>query len=104
MLTAAHRRIDNLEMSSIKKDFVAMIGELVGTIFFLYIALAATSFANQPVASATGTGNVNNASNVLYVSLAFGFSLAINAWIFFRVSGGLFNPAITLGTSKDDVL
>lgn len=25
------------------------------------------------------------------------FSLAINAWIFFRVSGGLFNPAVTLG-------
>ncbi len=104
MLTASHRRMDNWEMSSVKKDFVAMIGELVGTIFFLYIALAATSFANQPVAAATGTGNVNNASNVLYVSLAFGFSLAINAWIFFRVSGGLFNPAITLGKFKDNAL
>lgn len=33
---------------------------------------------------------------MLYISLAFAFSLAVNAWIFFRVSGGLFNPAVTL--------
>ncbi len=26
----------------------------------------------------------------------FGFSLAVNAWTFYRVSGGLFNPAVTL--------
>ena len=26
-----------------------------------------------------------------------GFSLAVNAWTFFRISGGLFNPAVTLG-------
>ena len=38
-----------------------------------------------------------NTSNLLYIALAFGFSLAVNAWIFFRVSGGLFNPAVSLG-------
>ena len=27
-------------------------------------------------------------------SLVFGFSLAVNAWVFFRISGGLFNPAV----------
>jgi glycerol uptake facilitator-like aquaporin len=30
-----------------------------------------------------------------YISLAFGFSLAVNAWVWFRVSGGLFNPAVS---------
>ena len=34
---------------------------------------------------------------LLYISLTFGFSLAVNAFVWFRVSGGLFNPAITLG-------
>lgn len=34
---------------------------------------------------------------LLYVAFAFGFSLTVNVWIFYRVSGGLFNPAITLG-------
>lgn len=33
---------------------------------------------------------------LLYISLCFAFSLTVNAWIFFRVSGGLFNPAVTL--------
>lgn len=31
---------------------------------------------------------------LLYIALSFGFSLAVNVWIFFRVSGGLFNPAV----------
>ncbi len=36
-----------------------------------------------------------NPSQLLYISLAFGFSLAVNAWVFFRISGGLFNPAVS---------
>ncbi|GJN87439.1 hypothetical protein Rhopal_000388-T1 [Rhodotorula paludigena] len=34
---------------------------------------------------------------LLYIAFSFGFSLVVCAWVFFRVSGGLFNPAITLG-------
>lgn len=37
------------------------------------------------------------ASLLLYIALAFGFSLAANVWIFYRISGGLFNPSVTLG-------
>lgn len=40
----------------------------------------------------------------LYISLAFGFSLTVSAWIFFRVSGGLFNPAVSLGMALVGVL
>lgn len=40
---------------------------------------------------------VPTAGLLLYVSLAFGISLAVNVWIFYRVSGGIFNPAVTLG-------
>jgi hypothetical protein len=32
---------------------------------------------------------------LLYVSLSFGFSLAVNCWVFYRISGGLFNPAVS---------
>ena len=35
-----------------------------------------------------------SSSQLLYSSLGFGFSLAVNVWAFFRVSGGLFNPAL----------
>lgn len=91
----------------IKNHFLAFVGELVGTTLFMYFALAATNVANLPATTVTGitstsaiTGDattVLNTSSLLYIALAFGFSLAICAWIFFRVSGGLFNPAVSLG-------
>ena len=37
--------------------------------FLPLIAFAATSFANIPTTSASGNGNVANASNVLYIAL-----------------------------------
>jgi aquaporin related protein len=32
---------------------------------------------------------------LLYISLVFGFSLGVNIWVFYRISGGLFNPAVS---------
>ncbi|KAJ9108594.1 hypothetical protein QFC19_002310 [Naganishia cerealis] len=91
---------------AIKNHFVAMVGEYVGTTLFLLLALGATNVANIPTTSVTGattagqdgsTAAAVNTSSLLYIALGFGFSLAVNAWIFFRVSGGLFNPAVSLG-------
>ena len=78
---------------------VAVIGELVGTISFLFFAFAGTQVANISSNTNTGTTVVTvvqqkNPSQLLYISLSFGFSLAANAWVFFRISGGLFNPAV----------
>lgn len=48
-----------------------------------------------------GTTNTDTSrpdtSALLFIAASFGASLAVNAWVFFRVSGGLFNPAVTLG-------
>jgi aquaporin related protein len=69
---------------------IAFLGEYVGTFLFLFLAFAATQTANNI------RGNrPMNISSLMYISLAFGFSLAVNVWIFFRVSGGLFNPAVS---------
>jgi aquaporin related protein len=38
-----------------------------------------------------------SAASLLYAALSVGFSLIANAWIFFRVTSALFNPAITFG-------
>jgi len=84
-----------------KGHFVATMGEFMGTTMFLFFAFAGTQVAN------IGTGDNSNQSTtnastgfspivLLYISLAFGFSLLINVWIFFRISGGLFNPAVTI--------
>ena len=101
-----------------------MVGEFCGTFLFLFFAFAGTQVANTAAAANTDFNNQNssgslsqapNAPVLLYISLVFGFSLAVNVWIFFRISGGrrntyhvltcittdtkptgLFNPAVCL--------
>lgn len=73
-----------------RNHFVACSGEFIGTFFFLFFALSGTQVAN----TARNPDDVNELSRLLYISVVFGFSLAVNAWVWFRVSGGLFNPAV----------
>lgn len=79
--------------SDFKNHFVATIGEFVGTTMFLFFAFAGTEVANI----GTNKNSSFDVNRILYISLIFGFSLMVNVWIFFRISGGLFNPAVTLG-------
>ena len=77
----------------VRNHLIAMTGEFVGTFMFLFFAFSATQVANNgPGGGASPQGP--DISVLLYISLAFGFSLAVNAWTFFRISGGLFNPAV----------
>jgi aquaporin rerated protein, other eukaryote len=75
-------------MSSARAHLVAMSGEFVGTILFLFFSFGGTQIANTlPPAEPT-------LNKLLFISLSFGFSLATTAWAFYRISGGLFNPAV----------
>lgn len=82
-----------------RSHFVAMCGEFIGTFLFLFFAFSGTQVANTQTQPQTSTtiAQASNPAQLLYISLCFGFSLAVNAWVFFRISGGLFNPAVTLG-------
>ncbi|KAF1960071.1 aquaporin-like protein [Byssothecium circinans] len=89
-----------------RNELVAAAAEFAGTFMFLFFAFGGTQVANTAAASdnaaTSGQGETSieqgpNTSVLLYISLIFGFSLMVNAWVFFRVSGGLFNPAVTLG-------
>lgn len=51
---------------------------------------------DQADGTATSNGKAS-AQTVIYISLGYGFSLLVTAWSLYRVSGGLFNPAVTLG-------
>ncbi|TVY26682.1 Aquaporin-1 [Lachnellula hyalina] len=98
---------DAKQESTSSENFVASVGEFVGTTMFLFFAFAGTQVANiQSTASSdnastsgTTSGGATgfNISVYLYIALIFGFSLMVNVWVFFRISGGLFNPAVTLG-------
>ena len=74
-----------------RRMLISMIGEFVGTYLFLFFAFAGTQVTNT---SPSAVDDAASTATLLYISLAFGFSLAVNVWIFFRISGGLFNPAV----------
>ncbi|KAF2642384.1 aquaporin-like protein [Massarina eburnea CBS 473.64] len=89
-----------------RNEFVAAAAEFAGTFMFLFFAFGGTQVANSAATASDATTSgqqshsitqVPNTSVLLYISLMFGFSLMVNVWVFFRVSGGLFNPAVTLG-------
>jgi glycerol uptake facilitator-like aquaporin len=69
-------------------------------ISFLFFAFAGTQVANAhsqtPAESTTTNATVGFSPVVmLYIAISFGFSLMVNVWVFFRISGGLFNPAVS---------
>jgi aquaporin related protein len=72
----------------LRGHIVAMTGEFVGTFLFLFFALGGTQVANS-------IPNSSSSEPIMYISLCFGFSLLVNVWVFYRVSGGLFNPAVS---------
>ncbi|CAK7229655.1 Aquaporin-1 [Sporothrix curviconia] len=77
-----------------KNLFVAGLAEFVGTFLFLFFALGGTTAVNN--AGPQDAVLAANPAQLLYICMCFGFSLAVTVWMFFRVSGGLFNPVVTL--------
>jgi aquaporin related protein len=65
---------------------------------FLTVSFGGTHVANLTGGTVTTQSDTKfiNTTKIIFISISFGFSLIINAWIFFRVSGALFNPAISL--------
>lgn len=80
---------------SIKNHFIAMMGEFAGTFLFLLFALGGTNVVNAAPEQGQPESLAANPAKLLFISLCFGMSLAVNAWVFFRISGGLFNPAVS---------
>ena len=76
-------------------EFIAAASEFAGTFMFLFFAFGGTSIAQNSQEATSGSGAAPNTSVLLYISLIFGFSLMVTVWVFFRVSGGLFNPAVS---------
>lgn len=89
-----------------RNEFVAAFAEFCGTFMFLFFAFGGTQVANTAAVFSdratagqdSGNDGITQAPNtsvLLYISLVFGFSLMVSVWVFFRVSGGLFNPAVS---------
>jgi len=94
---------------NLREDIHAASLEFIGTILFLLLGLGgiqAAAFSNQATvaAAANGAGSddgaqaVNKVASIeqlLYISVSMGLSLLVSVWFFFRVTGGVFNPAVS---------
>ena len=79
--------------ANIKHDLRGALLEFIGTFFFFTLAFGGA----QATAAAGAVGPPPpNALNVFIISFSFGFSLLVSAWCFYRVTGGLFNPNVSL--------
>ncbi|KAI1255208.1 hypothetical protein MGN70_003272 [Eutypa lata] len=79
-------------------DLIAVLSEFSGTFMFLLFAFGGTNTVNSaPQLEGVSPSLASNPSKLMFISLCFGLSLAVNAWTFFRISGGLFNPAVSIG-------
>jgi aquaporin related protein len=82
----------------VKNHFVAMSGEFAGTFLFLLFAFGGTNAVNTAPKQGQPENLAADPAKLLFISLCFGMSLAVNAWVFFRISGGLFNPAVSVSS------
>ena len=81
---------------TMRNNIVVGLGEFVGTFLFLFFAFAGTQIATAaPATPPEGSSIVlPNTPNLIFIALAFGMSLMANAWAFYRVTGGMFNPVV----------
>jgi aquaporin related protein len=80
--------------ANISADCQAAAFEFVGTTFFLLLGLGGI----QATAMAAATSGINPSpiERIMFISTCMGLSLLVAAWLFFRVTGGLFNPNVSL--------
>jgi aquaporin related protein len=75
--------------TTLADDAKAAAVEFVGTTMFLLIAFGGIQGSHE-----VGLGS--DLERALYIATAFGLSLLVSAWLFFRATGGLFNPDVGL--------
>ncbi|KAK7928637.1 aquaporin [Apiospora marii] len=80
----------------IQHNIVASLSEFVGTFFYMLMVFGCTALVNTPSKAGQDDNDLAaNPAKLQFIALAWGMSIAVNAWVFFRISGGFFNPAVT---------
>ncbi|KAF9700971.1 hypothetical protein EKO04_000347 [Ascochyta lentis] len=85
------------QLSTLQKHFVAASGEFCGTFMFLYFSFACQIMLHTQRSDSSLENGGFSATMNIHTALVYGFSLLVNVWAFYRISGGLFNPAVTFG-------
>lgn len=88
------RRVGNPKRDRMRNALVIVLGEFCGTFMFLLLSFIGAQTAlvtNSP----SDAGSPLLPFSLMYIAASFGTALAVNVWIFYRVSGGMFNPAVS---------
>jgi aquaporin related protein len=83
------------QLSTLQKHFVAASGEFCGTFLFLYFSFACQIMLHTQRSETSLENGGFSAQMNINTALVYGFSLLVNVWAFYRISGGLFNPAVS---------
>ena len=71
---------------------------------FLYFSFACQIMLHTQ-ASETSLQNGGHSSQMnVFTALVYGLRLLVNVWAFYRISGGLFNPAVCIQRSYRGIL
>lgn len=85
--------VEGGHISILQSHLVAASGEFVGTFFFLYMAYSGQLMVLNQYSSLAVVGGASS-ETIVFIALVYALSLLVNAWAFYRISGGLFNPAV----------
>jgi len=81
--------MDSSLFSTLHDDCKAAFLEFIGTTCFLFLGLGGIQSAqSEDLPGGSGT------DKILYISTCMGFSLLVSVWLFYRTSGGVFNPNV----------
>ncbi|EMG48197.1 AQY1 Aquaporin-1 [Candida maltosa Xu316] len=86
---------DVIAVPAWKNHLIAFLGEFFGTFMFLWVGMMVAQTANQDP-TLHGPGEGSDPMQLIMISLGFGFGVMMAVFMFFRISGGNFNPAVTL--------
>ena len=75
--------------TTLVEDVKAALFEFLGVTTFLLLGFGGVQAAHEETQGST-------LEQSLYIATAFGLSLLVSAWFFFRTTGGLFNPDVSL--------
>ncbi|KAL8382814.1 hypothetical protein RB595_006543 [Gaeumannomyces hyphopodioides] len=80
---------------AVRNHCVAALAEFVGTFMFFLFGYAGAQIANASPVRADDNA-APNVAVLIYISFVFGMSLMVNVFAFYRISGGQFNPVVTM--------
>ena len=80
--------------ANFRTDVNAALLEYVGTTVFLLLGLGGVQASKTATSSASQ--ETPTLDKIFFIAACMSFSLTSSAWLFYRVTGGLFNPCISL--------